>query len=353
MNMPFSRRRDISDFADAIRPELKSLPAPEPSKELLPRILASREAGARIILPDVPSEPSRTRFKVVGVGAAIAAAMLLSVIPRERSHDGSSDDAWASPIFLGNAAFAQTTSRAPLFPPISVTRAGMLRPMSVQLARRYLDRNGKLTMEHRSDVSLSPAVVNNKPAWKITSLERDVFAKPISIAETLYVARSDLRMLSRAVHVSPYRRFERINIQQRFLGDSVSGRMTTDGPSIGAGRVIARKLDPEFGPYLSDAFAPMFLMAAPLHRDWRGSASLLGWSVIPNDVFAPLSMRVEGEERIKVPAGTFDCWRVVMEIAGKRITFWARKSDGLGVRVYDASDASTGGPREVLLLSVR
>lgn len=129
--------------------------------------------------------------------------------------------------------------------------------------------------------------------------------------------------------------------------------MTTDGPSIGAGRVIARKLDPAFGPYLSDALAPFFLMAAPLNRDWRGNASLLGWAVVPNDLFAPITMRIEGEERITVPAGTFDCWRVAMSFGGRHHTFWARKSDGLGVRVYGDSDPATNGTREVVLTSLR
>lgn len=223
MNLNFLRRRDVEDFAEAIRPELVSLSSPEPRKELLARILASREAGARIILPEVQPEPTRPRLRFVVAAAAIAAVMLLVVVPREPPSDGSADDMWASPNFLGNAAFGQTISDAPKLPRLSLVRAGTLRPISVQFARRYRDSKGTLTREVSGDVSLMSAVVNGESAWKIISLDRNTTAQGFTIAETLYVARSDLRLLARAVHVSPYRRFQRINIQQRFLGTASPG----------------------------------------------------------------------------------------------------------------------------------
>jgi hypothetical protein len=350
--MLFWWRRGTKDFAEAIRPELKSLSTPEPRKELLARILASRESGTRIILPEVPSEPAHPRRKYL-IGGAIAAALLLAVVPRERSTNGSADDTWASPSFLGNPVFAQTTSSSSKVPAATLERASTLRPISLEFARRMYNSKGGLTKEHRRSVTLVPAVVNGAPAWRITSLERDAATQRYTNSDTIYVARSNLRMLLRAVHMSPYHRFQRINVQQRFVGDSITGRMTTDGPSIGAGRVIARRLDPAFRPYLSDAFASIFLMAAPLHRNWRGSASLLGWAVVPNDVFVPITMRVEGEEPITVPAGKFDCWRIGIKIGDKHISYWARKSDGVGVRVLNDSQADTEGTREVVLLTVR
>src|SRR5262249_10280139 len=160
-----------------------------------------------------------------------------------------------------------------------------------------------------------------------TSRTGDVVAAQHRVeTETLYVARADLRLLARAIHVSPYSRFDRINIQQRFRGDSVTGRMTTDGPSIGAGRAIARRLRPELGPYLTNAFAPLALMAVPVSATWSGSAALLGWAVIPRDIMLPIELSVEGEERLAVPAGTFDCWRLSIRSGGGKIGYWIRKS---------------------------
>jgi hypothetical protein len=199
-----------------------------------------------------------------------------------------------------------------------------------------------------------PEDVNGTPAWRVTSVNpvQAAAQRRISV-ETLYVARADLRLLRRAVHVTPYSRFQRINVQQHFHGDSVTGRMTTDGPSIGAGRAIARVLPARSAPYLSDAMAPLFFMSASLSEHWTGSASLLGWAVRPEDVFRPIELRVEGAERVRVPAGEFDCWRLSIQFDGNRISYWVRQSDGLGVRLYDDTQAATQGIREVVLRSIR
>ena len=353
MKMPFGRRRALKSFAEAIRPELQSLPAPEPSPELLARILASREAGVRIILPDAASDRRSSRPMLVAA-AVIAAALLLIVIPRGRTNDRLTDEAWVSPAFFGNAAFAQPPAAGPALPPMTLERARNVTPRVVQFSRRLRDSTGRLTSDLRGDLMLSHAVLDGEPAWKIVSLEHDSSAmRRHADAETLYIARSDLRLLRRAVHVTPYHRFQRINILQRFQGDSITGRMTTDGPSIGEGRGIARQLNPAYGPYLSDAMVPILLVAEPLDRQWQRSASLLGWAVVPNDIFVPLAMRVVGEETVTVPAGTFDCWRIAIRFSNREISYWARKSDGLGVRVFEGSRPSFNGTREVVLVSVK
>ena len=353
MMFPFRRRREIDSFAEAIRPELESLPTPPPRHELLERILASRESGVRIILPDATPKASQSRLRFFAA-AAIAAGLLLVVVPRGRFSDRSADETLASPTFFGHTAFAQPTSSGPELPPMRLERADALVPIRVQFARRLRDSTGKLTSDLRGDLALTHAVVDGEAAWKIVSLEHDSSSmRRHADAETLFVARADLRLLSRAVHVSPYSRFGRINIQQRFRGDSIAGRMTTDDPSIGEGRAIARRLNASFGPYLSDAMAPILLMGESLDRNWRRSASLLGWAVIPNDLFVPMTMRVEGEEVVTVPAGTFPCWRIVIRFSNREIAYWARKSDGLGVRVFETSRPSFNGTREVVLMSVK
>jgi hypothetical protein len=202
--------------------------------------------------------------------------------------------------------------------------------------------------ESIDSLTVVPATVDGGPAWQITST-RDVAAAQHRVeTETLYVARADLRLLARAIHVSPYSRYERINVQQQFRGDSVTGRMTTDGPSIGAGRAIARRLRPELGPYLTDVFAPLALMAVPVSATWSGSAALLGWGVVVRDVFVPIELSVEGEERLTVPAGTFDCWRLSIRFGGEEVSYWTRKSDGLGVRFRDERDPAKGIRETVL-----
>ena len=353
MRLFFWRRRALSDFADAIRPELETIATPDPSPQLLDRILASRAAAVRVILPEpVTLRASPAKRTIAAI--VVAATLLFLVLPLIRVRR-TGDEIIASSAFFAREAFAQPLDRAGRagLAPITFARPNAIRPLALEMSRRVRSATGELESESIDSLSLIADDVDGTPAWRVTSRTREVVRTQHRVeSETLYVARADLRMLRRAVHVSPYSRFERINIQQRFHGDSVTGRMTTDGPSIGAGRPIARRLRPELAPFLTDAFAPVALMAAPASATWSGSVTVLGWAVIPRDVFVPIELRVVGEERITVPAGTFDCWRASIRLGGQEISYWMRKSDGLGVRVLDERDAATKGTRETLLTRV-
>ena len=354
MNLLFWRRTALRNFAEAIQPELRAMVTPEPDPALLQRILASRAAGARIILPEAP-EPPRPAARLFTVGA-IAAVLLLLVVPVLRRIPANPRDVTSVSFLLGSAAFAETPQptgppELPSLPPIVFTRAGALRPLSLDMVRQVRDSAGTLTDELTATLSVAADSLSGTPAWRVTSTAQLAAGEQRRVSvESLYVARADLRMLRRSVHMSPYRRFDRINIQQRFPGDSVTGRMTTDGPSIGPGRPIGRELPSRFGPFVSEAMVTLVLMPAPLAAGWTGSASLLGWAVIPHDFFIPMEFRVVATERVRVPAGEFDCWRLSLAFAGRRLTYWARQSDGLGVRIYEQT---SHGTRDLVLRSIR
>ena len=91
-------------------------------------------------------------------------------------------------------------------------------------------------------------------------------------------------------------------------------------------------------------------MGLPLQPRWSASVSVVGWALVPRDVFIPIELRVVGEEFVRVPAGRFDCWRLSVRFFAKEMSYWVRKSDGLGVRSLDESDAGAGVTREVVLL---
>jgi hypothetical protein len=349
MRLFFWRRPALADFAEAIRPELRAIATPEPSAQLLERILAARAAGVRVILPEPARHP---RAKRALAGLPIAALGLLVVILVIRRAQRDTADLVPPSVFFAREAFAQQPSAAHRagLPRLEMARPGAIRPLRLEFAHRRHDAAGQLTSESIDTFTVASVHTDGIPAWRVTSITREVVAStPRVQSETVYLARADLRLLRRAVHVTPYSRFNRINVEQRFPGDSIIGRMTTDGPSIGAGRTIARKLSPEFAPYLTDAFAPIALMATPLARGWQAQAALLGWAVRPNDVFMLMELRVEGEERVHVPAGTFDCWRLSIRLGRREMSFWARKSDGLGVRVVDSLPTER---REIVLTRV-
>jgi hypothetical protein len=224
-----------------------------------------------------------------------------------------------------------------------------MRPLSVEYARTWRDSLGRLTNDMRARVTLSVDTVEGIPAWKLVSDDAGVRDNRHQIeSETVYIARSDLRLISRQVHSAPYLKYDRIDISQQFHGDSVSGGMRI--PSRGIARPIARHLPPSFGPYLSDALAPVILMGVPLHREWSASVSLVGWAVVTRDVIMPIELRVVGEEVVRVPAGRLDCWRLSVRFFGKEMSYWVRKSDGLGVRSLDETGAGFRVTREVVLI---
>ena len=58
--------------------ELRRLPAPEPPDELLARILASRAAGARVLLPGVANQRFTWRELVVAAAAAVVITLAVA-----------------------------------------------------------------------------------------------------------------------------------------------------------------------------------------------------------------------------------------------------------------------------------
>ncbi|MFL5556997.1 MAG: hypothetical protein ACJ794_00060 [Gemmatimonadaceae bacterium] len=345
----FRRGKPLDDFIDGMRPELEAIPTPAPTDALRARIIASRAAGVRHILP----LPEEKRQRVPGwVGLAVAAAIIVLLIPigvRRSARVGEGSDV-ASPGVFGQVAFAQSPRRSdrPKLAPMHATGT-RLRPLTLELERRASDSAGRTLGVGHISLQVSAASLGNVAAWRVVSVGRDALPRPHVDVETVYVSKADLRLVRRHIHVSPYSRFQRINVWQQFSGDSVTGRMTTDGPSIGAGRAFARQLPRAFAPFMSESVAPVFLMSMPLDREWRGSATLLGWAVRDDDVLLPIELRVEAEETITVPAGRFDCWRLSLRFSGKQIDYWVRKSDGLGVRVLDKTNTKTRETRELVL----
>jgi hypothetical protein len=79
--------------------------------------------------------------------------------------------------------------------------------------------------------------------------------------------------------------------------------------------------------------------------------SVVGWAVIPDDVFYPVTLRVIGEEQLSTPAGAVDCWKLRLVAPPQQRTEWVRKSDGVAVRSLDESVPGPNGRREFILLT--
>jgi len=355
----FRRNRGSRDWTEAIRPELRDMPAPPPGDALLERIITSRAAGSRIILPDAQMPASRSSAHFL-ISAALVAALLLLAMPlirgrrpETRAPRGPNAEHVASEWFAGGVAFANSVpgGGTPGLPRMELTRADRLRPATLEYARIWRDSTGATIGEMRGLLSMRPDDVDGVPAWRLVTHDSGSRrGRPVLAVDTVIVARDDLRPLRRTALVTPYLRYDEISIRQTFRGDSVTGRMNAKGADASAaGRPIARSVPAAFGPYIADAFAPVLLGAVQLHRRWAGSASIIGWAVVDGDVFIPIELRVEGEEQVTVPAGRFDCWRMSIRYSGRVLDYWVRKSDGIGVRLVQRR--RPGEPaRETVLL---
>jgi hypothetical protein len=254
-----------------------------------------------------------------------------------------------------SVAFAQTEPRdtRDMLPAMDLGHGDRLRAVALDYERTWRDTTGRMTGRLLGVVTTQRDMVNGVAAWRLVSTNTGVRdGRAITTIDSVFVGRTDLRLLRRTVLETPYRRYDEIRIVQSFSGDSVLGRMNAKGAdATPAGRPIARWLPPSRGPYVADAFAPVLFAAIGLHAGWTGSASLVGWAVVSRDIFMPVKLRIEGEDSVSVPAGRFDCWRLSVVGGGHAVSNWVRKSDGLGVRSVERMP--NGERREVVLLKER
>jgi len=344
-------------FDQRLRNAARAIPVPIAPASLIDRVISERAGGGRIALPVDP--PASRRLQVGVVSLLLAAAVIVVAtfvsVPRHRSTApfGETDavssvwQAFISAGVLPRSAFAQISIATPTAPPLATMNGVALRPGLHTYRIQWIDSLGRTAPVGEGTIRIVDAVVDGAPVWRVEHVVRLTDdGQRRTEQETLYVTRRELRPLSRLVQVIPYRRFSQITIRQQFVGDSILGEMTTDG---GVRRVIARRLPPTFGPYLSDALAPFALEGVPLSSRWRASVSIVGWAVVPNDVFFPATLEVIGEERLKTTSGSFDCWKLRAIAGPERRTEWVRKSDGVALRSLDETP-SAKGRREFVLL---
>lgn len=338
--------RRLQDFADAIRPELREITAPRAGEELLARIIASRAAGARVILPH--ADAARPAPLMRYATAAIAAVVIIGIASRIVARDDRATDLAAPPSFwFASAAAAQPTLVS--VSPVRVTTPERMYAFSARYARTARTPDGTTTTNAHTDVRVERDPARGEATWRIVSA-RTTVADGHRAVDTVRIAAADLRVLSVVAWEAPHRSYAKVTVAQRMEGLRLFGTMDAERASgPGAHREFDRQLPAALAPYVPDAIAPIYLMGVQIGAGWQGRLSLLGWAVRDNDVSVPLDMRVDGEETVRVPAGRFECWRIALDVGGTRQWYWVRKSDGLGIRAL--RDTRDGASHEILLVS--
>jgi hypothetical protein len=318
---------------EGIEGKLDKLHAPDPPADLLARILASRAAGVRVVLPAASRPPMAWSFGAVAAAVLlIAVAVASSLVRLERRSGSGSVDPYT--FLLGGTLLEPSSGAAQ--EPAGATSAprypliGLLTPERVHAgtwtyeAQTTIDdiltsKSGTLA------VAITPGQHNGASVWRVTTWQ-----PPLWSADTTYSSAAGLRPLRYAW------RMRRASIIQDFGADSVievihaiydHGRQT---------RVLrARERLPMLpgAPFLAGwrltDIAPL-LQGISLERGWRGSVYqvrlLSGWRRRPGWLlFQPLDLRVRGSRRISVPAGRFDCWEVEIGEGEQRARLWVSK----------------------------
>lgn len=166
-------------------------------------------------------------------------------------------------------------------------------------------------------VSVTPTTYNGAPAWALIET-RSGDALPAT--DSLLAEQATLRPIHWGSTIA------RARLSAEFRGDTIYG-----GTTAPAGRRSMMAALPP-GTIATGAMLEAVLRLLPLQTAWEDSASVLSIT-LAGAVAVPARIAVIGEDRVRVPAGQFDCW-VVSVRAGDvtRGMYWVTKQNPIIVR---------------------
>ena len=288
----------------ALREGLRGLPVPEPSPDLLGRIQASRASGARVILP--VSQSWSRRGPLPWVAAALAAAAAAILLWPNPGADGEPtlglfDGTPLLPATLQAQQISDTAARA-RYPLLGAVDGGRVRSGRWTYEGRMIEEGIDTTSQGVRAFSVAPAERDGRPVWIVATTTTGRYTRG-AMGDSLFLEQGSLRLVRRVMYYTGG------HAHARDYPDSVRHALSWRQADMGWHGTLHRLL----------------FQLTPLTRSWRGSA----YVALPVDrdrwkIF-PLDQHVVGEERVRVPAGTFDCWKVFTKLRGTEATLWIEK----------------------------
>ncbi len=262
--------------------DLRRIPAPEPSKDLLERILASRAAGVRVVLPAPTRSLASTRAVRFAATAAILAGVAWlgwQVVTTRSGVESELPPVWVigGVPFIPSAAFGQER-----FPPAMSPRyplIAQIQPTRVRAGRWTYEGSttgdGVFTTSQGPPRTIVIAAGNSEgqPIWVASSSP--------GMLDTVLVDRVTLRPLR---YVRPMRH---ARLVQHFSHDSIDELLYIEPSPKARERTLrgaAVLPDHGVGPMLvswSPHSLEVLVQALPLNRDWRGSVYSANWVTSP------------------------------------------------------------------------
>ncbi|HWA55816.1 MAG TPA: hypothetical protein VG692_01110 [Gemmatimonadales bacterium] len=298
------------------------------------RILARRSAGARVRFTD--RRPGPMREWIIAVAATAGFAVLGGSYALHHRPAPGRERALAESALLPAALLAQG-SAAPSFPelrPVREIRPGEWGYAVLQAGESFTDttpvRRWRLARSAYKDI----------PAWLLLSSPRPGSA-PVAWRDSVWLGATDLRQLGRSVEVMGGRG----RLTEEFQEHQILRGFTTEAGTTWT--VIDREAPGDRqgnGVVLQAGVLALSLRQAALGPAWRGSVALAVWPYYRREVKRWYDLAVVGEERLSVPAGEFDCWKVrlgpVDRDDGRGVFFWISKREQ-----WIVQQAIIGGPQ--------
>jgi hypothetical protein len=119
---------------------------------------------------------------------------------------------------------------------------------------------------------------------------------------------------------------DRARLAGEFRGDSLYGAVTAPGGR----RSVVAGFPP--GAIVSSAMLETVIRLLPLQTAWEDSTTIVSLTASSTVVLAG-RIAVIGDDRVRVPAGTYDCWIVSVHAGdSSRGLYWVTKRDPIVVR---------------------
>lgn len=333
-----------------VRAAIQAFPAPTPSEDQMEAIIARRLAGDRIALPGDPA-PARSAVRRWAVILALGtAASLLAVTWPHFPRAGRRGAETLGDIGGVGSLYAQASDR-PTFPVIRTTR-----PLSPGLWRYGMGWGWTSPLDSTESwvQELAVGSYEGTPAYRYRYGKHRGGA--LRLTDTLWLNRETLRPISREAGTAIGGHITQIFQDNAILtGLSTPGGMTTWhsaqldslGPVVkGIGRMPVDLYETAGPVALWRPQIAASLGAADLGPGWRGSMEALVAPLNSYGLRFWLNFEVVGEERVTVPAGIFDAWRIQV---GKKPGFYAWVSKDQQWLLQLGAENSTRGARQVLL----
>lgn len=279
-------------------------PAPTAGPDGLKRALNRRASGERVELG------SRQRISswMPGLGIGAIAALLLLMFaalqePEKAPRGNSSVSQLAEVALMPQALLAQGSDR-PAYP-VMAADGPDLKPG--EWAYAGLDGGAEYndSMPLRQS-RLSPGSFNGVPSWLLLGRPAKK-ATPLQWLDTSWIDRSSLKLLARSTSVMN----GEARVTEEFREHDMLKGFTKGGYTTWSVLVTdSTPRDDSNGYALQGDVLFMALRRTRLSSDWHASIELMSFPAYSRVTSRWYDLAVVGEERIRVPAGEFDCWKI-------------------------------------------